>query len=138
MVKAKTVSPHNQETSNDEEKILNQKRVFDLSPIAQTGERGLVPYDPLQMYLLEIKNYSLLTREEEVELAIRYKEKNDQENFNLNLLGNQYTGSRLPARHLQFETCRKDRYGFPSILDKKPPGSYPGRECGIITGRKKI
>jgi RNA polymerase sigma-32 factor len=79
MVKAKTVSPHNQETSNDEEKILNQKRVFDLSPIAQTGERGLVPYDPLQMYLLEIKNYSLLTREEEVELAIRYKEKNDQE-----------------------------------------------------------
>ena len=50
-----------------------------LSPVVQTGERSLVPYDPLQRYLLEIKNYKLLTREEEVELAIRVREKNDQQ-----------------------------------------------------------
>ncbi|MFH1351933.1 MAG: RNA polymerase factor sigma-32 [Pseudomonadota bacterium] len=51
---------------------------LDLSPIVQPTERGLVPYDPLQLYLLEIKNFKLLTREEEMELAIRVREKKDQ------------------------------------------------------------
>lgn len=51
---------------------------LDLSPIVQPTERALVPYDPLQLYLLEIKNFKLLTREEEMELAIRVKEKKDQ------------------------------------------------------------
>lgn len=51
---------------------------FDLRPVVQAKERALVPYDPLQMYLLEIRNYTLLTREEERELAIRVTEKNDQ------------------------------------------------------------
>ncbi|MBW2609134.1 MAG: RNA polymerase factor sigma-32 [Deltaproteobacteria bacterium] len=50
----------------------------DLSPVVQIEDRALVQYDPLQMYLLEIKNYNLLTREEEVELGIRVKEKKDQ------------------------------------------------------------
>jgi RNA polymerase sigma-32 factor len=45
----------------------------------QNGDRALVPYDPLQFYLLEIKRYDLLTKEEEVELAIRVKEHNDQQ-----------------------------------------------------------
>jgi len=39
-----------------------------LAPVAQP-DRNLVPYDPLQMYLLEIKRYNLLTREEEIELG---------------------------------------------------------------------
>ena len=51
---------------------------FDLAPLVQPEEKALVPYDPLQMYLLEIKRYRLLTREEEKELAIRVREKNDQ------------------------------------------------------------
>lgn len=51
----------------------------ELFPTAQPVERSLVTYDPLQMYLLEIKNYTLLTREEEVELAIRVREKKDKE-----------------------------------------------------------
>jgi len=50
---------------------------LDLLPIAQSEDRALVPYDPLQLYLLEIKRYKLLTKEEEVELAIRVKEHND-------------------------------------------------------------
>lgn len=49
-----------------------------LAPVLQPKGRALVPYDPLQMYLSEIKRYRLLTREEEMELAIRVKEKRDQ------------------------------------------------------------
>lgn len=51
---------------------------FDLRPAVQQEERALIPYDPLQLYLLEIKNFRLLTREEEYELAVRVVEKNDQ------------------------------------------------------------
>ncbi len=54
------------------------ERSYDLAPVLQTGERALVPYDPLQMYLFEIKRHKLLTREEERELAIRIREKNDE------------------------------------------------------------
>jgi RNA polymerase sigma-32 factor len=50
---------------------------LDLIPIVQSEDRALVPYDPLQLYLLEIKRYKLLTKEEEVELATRVKEHND-------------------------------------------------------------
>ncbi|HOV85850.1 MAG TPA: RNA polymerase factor sigma-32 [Syntrophobacteraceae bacterium] len=38
-----------------------------------------VAFDPFRLYLDEIKRYSLLSREEERELAIRYREKNDLE-----------------------------------------------------------
>jgi RNA polymerase sigma-32 factor len=51
----------------------------DLAPVVQREGRGIVPYDPLQLYLLEIKNYRLLTREEEVELAVRFQQKKDQQ-----------------------------------------------------------
>ncbi|MEW6669711.1 MAG: RNA polymerase factor sigma-32 [Thermodesulfobacteriota bacterium] len=49
-----------------------------LVPAVPPRERALVAYDPLQMYLLEIKNYRLLTREEELELAVRVREKKDK------------------------------------------------------------
>ena len=55
----------------------DKKSELHLSPVAQP-DRNLVPYDPLQMYLLEIKRYNLLTREEEIELGKRVREKNDQ------------------------------------------------------------
>lgn len=38
------------------------------------SENSLVPYDPLQRYLAEIRRYPLLTREEEHRLAVEYKE----------------------------------------------------------------
>ena len=38
---------------------------------------SLVPYDPLQRYMSEIRRYPLLTREEEKDLAIRYREHDD-------------------------------------------------------------
>lgn len=40
---------------------------------------ALVPYDPLQRYLAEIRRYPLLSREEERRLAIRYREHQDLE-----------------------------------------------------------
>jgi RNA polymerase sigma-32 factor len=51
---------------------------LDLSLMTQPSERALVPYDPFQAYLWEVKRYSLLTREEELELAVQVKEKKDK------------------------------------------------------------
>ncbi len=49
------------------------------APSAAPVERALVPYDPLQLYLHEIKQYNLLTRDEEKELGTRIRENNDEE-----------------------------------------------------------
>ena len=52
--------------------------VKSLFPAVQPKERSIVPYDPLQAYLLEIKQFRLLTREEEKELGTRVIEQNDE------------------------------------------------------------
>lgn len=68
------------ETFNvDADRVSDQDHEIDLAPIIQPEDKALVPYDPLQLYLLEIKKYKLLTKEEEVELAIRVREHNDPE-----------------------------------------------------------
>ena len=46
---------------------------------APSEERGLTLYDPLQHYLAEVRRYPHLSREEERELAIRYREHQDME-----------------------------------------------------------
>jgi RNA polymerase sigma-32 factor len=61
----------------EENEVVKPMPAFDLRPAVQAEERALVPYDPLQLYLLEIKNFRLLTREEELELAARVREKKD-------------------------------------------------------------
>jgi len=69
------------EREEDAEEAVNHYAVdgdFPLVPAARAGARSLVPYDPLQMYLMEIKHYNLLTREEEFELAVRVKEQKDE------------------------------------------------------------
>ncbi|NLI32093.1 MAG: RNA polymerase factor sigma-32 [Deltaproteobacteria bacterium] len=49
-------------------------------PVLPSSERSHpVSFDPFRIYLDEIKRYPLLSREEETELAIRYREKNDLE-----------------------------------------------------------
>ena len=49
-------------------------------PVAAPLERShLVSLDPFRLYLDEIKRYALLSREEERDLAIRYREKQDTE-----------------------------------------------------------
>ena len=45
-------------------------------PVVRTKE-SLVPLDPFSAYLQEVRKYSVLTEDEEKELAIRYKETGD-------------------------------------------------------------
>ncbi len=40
----------------------------------KSSQKALVPFDPLQRYLAEIRRYPLLSREEEHRLAVEYKE----------------------------------------------------------------
>lgn len=77
MGRRKKTSPGEKELRAETTNLVPVAKV-DLAPVVQIRERALVPYDPLQMYLAEIKNYNLLTREEETELAIRVQEKNDK------------------------------------------------------------
>jgi RNA polymerase sigma-32 factor len=42
-------------------------------------DKALVPFDPLQRYLAEIRRFALLSREEEHQLAVQYKEYGDLE-----------------------------------------------------------
>ena len=51
---------------------------YDPRPVPKKKDGSLVTYDPLQIYLWEIRRYKLLTKKEELELAIRYREKGDQ------------------------------------------------------------
>ena len=73
--KRKTPGPSGPPEVSEKPKTASK---LDLRPAVTTRERGLVPYDPLQMYLMEIKNFRLLTREEEIALSIRVREKKDQ------------------------------------------------------------
>ncbi len=45
--------------------------------LTKAPNKSLVQFDPLQQYLAEVRQYRLLTREEERELAIRYREQGD-------------------------------------------------------------
>ena len=55
---------------------------------APPREPGLVPQDPVARYLAEIRQYSLLSRDEERELAIRVREHGDPEAAEKLVLGN--------------------------------------------------
>jgi len=55
------------------------KSQFALIPQIETEEGPLTRFDFLQIYLHEIKQHKLLTRDGEIELSIRAKEKNDDE-----------------------------------------------------------
>lgn len=46
---------------------------------AAPSSQEIAPFDPLQRYLAEIRRYPVLSREEEHELAVRYKEHGDME-----------------------------------------------------------
>lgn len=57
----------------------------DLLPVAATEaappsqDRGIVPFDPVQRYLAEVRQYPYLDRDEEHRLAVAYRERGDLE-----------------------------------------------------------
>ena len=67
------------ETSPSEPEALAEESEAPVGEVAPEPSSGgaLVAYDPLQRYLSEIRRYALLSREEEHELAVRYKEAGD-------------------------------------------------------------
>lgn len=51
----------------------------DLIPFEDPSSKGLVSQDPIARYLMEIRRYPLLSKEEEYQLATRYRETGDRE-----------------------------------------------------------
>jgi RNA polymerase sigma-32 factor len=64
-------SPAETETAADDAEALSVR------PQAAAAGAAVVPYDPLQRYLTEIRRYPILSREEEHELAVRYERHKD-------------------------------------------------------------
>ena len=60
----------------------------DLAPVPKEQKDSLVAYDPLQIYLWEIRRYKLLSKAEELELAIRYRKNNDPQAAHKLILSN--------------------------------------------------
>jgi len=75
------LSPHKDETEKQPSvaEIIDDYEIIDedLSPSAETTSTALVPFDPLQRYLMEISRYPILTREEEEQLAHKYVKDGD-------------------------------------------------------------
>lgn len=57
----------------------DKKKTLELKQEDETRDKALVKFDPLQSYLSEISRYKLLTREQEIALAIRVREDGDRE-----------------------------------------------------------
>ncbi|UCH32525.1 MAG: RNA polymerase factor sigma-32 [Candidatus Bathyarchaeota archaeon] len=70
------------ETTHWGKNQTESNRALNIPIWSQTKSEDISPRDNLQIYLLQIKQYKLLTREEEVELAQRVKEHNDEEAVN--------------------------------------------------------
>jgi RNA polymerase sigma-32 factor len=64
---------------NDETTFELDKPDKSMVPAVRTTNEALVPRDPFQAYLQEVRKYPALTEEEEKELAIRYQETGDLE-----------------------------------------------------------
>jgi len=78
----RTTETYTSENADEELDYPPETKMADeriLAPSVHLAETAIVPFDPLQIYLVEIKRYALLTREEERELAIRVTEQKDDE-----------------------------------------------------------
>jgi RNA polymerase sigma-32 factor len=91
--------------TKDEKKLESP----DLTPEISRTTKAVAPYDPLQRYFLEIRDFGVLTREEEKALAIRYQEQGDLS-----------AGERLIKAHLKLVVriaMEFFRYWSRSLLD---------------------
>src|SRR6059036_2602372 len=81
---------------------------LDLLEEDESSKKALVPFDPLQRYLTEIRRYPLLTREEEHRLAVEYKE-----------FGNVEAAYKLVTSNLRLVVmiAREYQKAFKNLLD---------------------
>jgi RNA polymerase sigma-32 factor len=86
--------------------------------------RELISYDPLKAFLRDIEKYTVLSREEEYKLAVKYREEGDLE-----------SAKRLVVSNLRFVTkiaSEYASYGF-ALLDLIQEGTM-----GLMTAIKKF
>jgi len=88
-----------------------------------SSDKALVPFDSLQRYLSEIRRYPLLSREEEHELAVEYKE-----------FGNIKAAYKLLTSNLRLVVmiAREYEKAFRNLLDLIQEGNV-----GLMEGLKK-
>lgn len=81
---------------------------------AGSANRAIVPFEPLQRYLAEIRRFPLLTREEEHRLAVEYKE-----------YGNIETAYKLVTANLRLVVmiAREYQKAFKNLLDLVQEGN---------------
>lgn len=91
---------------------------------ANASEKALVPYDSLQRYLMEIRRYPLLTREEEHRLAVEYKQ-----------FGNIEAAYKLVTSNLRLVVmiAREYQKAFRNLLDLIQEGNI-----GLMEGVKNF
>lgn len=78
-------------------------RLFDETDIdATVSTKALAPSDPVAVYLAEIRRYPLLTREQEQELAIRYRESGDSKAAELLVTSNLRFVVKIAAEYSRF------------------------------------
>jgi RNA polymerase sigma-32 factor len=113
------------ETMNYDENTTNVKTAPNGSRESQTESQDIISRDGLQVYLQQVRRYKLLTREEELELAQRVQENNDEEAVNQLVTSN----LRLVAK------IAKDfsRYWAKNILDLIQEGNL-----GLIQAARKF
>jgi RNA polymerase sigma-32 factor len=92
---------------------------------SQPKTRGISPYDHLQIYLLQIKQYRLLSRDEEVELAQRAREQNDEEAVNKLITSNLRLVVKIAMDH--------QRYWSKNLLDLIQEGNL-----GLLRAARKF
>jgi RNA polymerase sigma-32 factor len=90
------------------------------------AERGLVAVDPFRRYLAEIRKYPVMTRDEERELARRYRESGDREALfrlvtgNLMLVVRIALSFRRAARNL-LDLVQEGNLGLLAAIDRFDP-----------------
>jgi len=94
--------------------------------LVPAGERALEPLDPFKLYVAEAKHYPTLTREEETDLARRYRDTGDREALfrlvtaNLMLVVRVALSFRRAARNL-LDLVQEGNLGLLQAIDRYDP-----------------
>jgi RNA polymerase sigma-32 factor len=76
-IKKKMAKKKEKQLDEDKNKANKNSGAVENETAAQSPDKALIRFDPLQRYLTEISQYKLITRERERELAMRIREDDD-------------------------------------------------------------